>query len=211
MRLAALLTLANIENMASINYLWRNRAVFTLGSVNFYRAWAKRVLSLPELLTRNYKHSTLLAKGASIHEQAEIGHVTIDGPRNLLQVGAQSFLGRVYIALHDKVQIGERVCINDGVCLLTASHDVMDPAWSHTKAAIVISDYVWIGTNAMILPGVHLGRGAVVGAGAVVTKSVPAGGIVVGNPAKQLAKTRTEQLTYNPCEFLSANRAWLLG
>jgi hypothetical protein len=34
---------------------------------------------------------------------------------------------------------------------------------------------------------------------------------VVGNPAKQLAKTRTEQLTYNPCEFLSANRAWLLG
>jgi acetyltransferase-like isoleucine patch superfamily enzyme len=200
MRLAALLTLANIENMASINYLWRNRAVFTLGSVNFYRAWAKRVLSLPELLTRNYKRSTLLAKGASIHEQAEIGHVTIDGPRNLLQVGAQSFLGRVYIALHDKVQIGERVCINDGVCLLTASHDVMDPAWSHTKAAIVISDYVWIGTNAMILP-----------AGAVVTKSVPAGGIVVGNPAKQLAKTRTEQLTYNPCEFLSANRAWLLG
>jgi acetyltransferase-like isoleucine patch superfamily enzyme len=181
--------------MASINYLWKNRAVFSPGSVNFYRAWAKRILSLPELLTRNYKRSTLLIKGASIHEQAEIGQVTIDGPRSLLQIGAQSFLGRVYIALHDKVQIGGRVCINDGVCILTASHDVMDPAWSHTKAAIVIDDYVWIGTNAMILPGVHLGRGAVVGAGA----------------AKQLAKTRTEQLTYNPCEFLSANRAWLLG
>lgn len=201
----------NTCNMASIRYLWTHRAVFSIKSQSFYRAWAKRILSLPELLTRNYKRSLLLINGATIHEQAEIGHTTIDGPKSLLQIGALSFLGRVYIALHDKVTIGERVCINDGVYILTASHDVMDPLWRHTKAAIVIEDYVWIGTNAMILPGVHLGRGAVIGAGAVVSKSVPAGAIVVGNPAKQLAKTRTEELIYNPCEFLSANRAWLVG
>ena len=197
--------------MASINYLWAHRAVFSINSKSFYRAWAKRVLSLPELLTRNYKRSLLLIKGAEIHEQAEIGKTTVEGPHAMLHIGALSFLGRVYIALHDNVRIGKCVCINDGVYILTASHAVMDPLWRHTKAEIIIDDYVWIGTNAMILPGVHLGRGAVVGAGAVVSKSVPAGAIVVGNPAVQLSKKRTEELNYNPCEFLSANRAWLVG
>ena len=113
--------------------------------------------------------------------------------------------------MHDEVKIGNRVCINDGVEILTASHDVLDPQWKHSKGKVIIDDYVWIGTGAMILPGVHLCRGAVVGAGAVVTKSVPEGTIVAGNPAKTLSKKRVEQLNYNPCEFLAENRAWLLG
>ncbi|MBP6030359.1 MAG: CatB-related O-acetyltransferase [Sphingobium sp.] len=52
---------------------------------------------------------------------------------------------------------------------------------------LVIEDDVWIGHNVMILPGCkHVGRGAVIGAGAVVTKNVPAYAIVAGNPAKKL-------------------------
>ena len=62
----------------------------------------------------------------------------------------------------------------------------------------------------MILPGVYLGRGAVVGAGAVVSKSVTPDSIVIGNPAKPINKVRTQVLGYNPCEFLAANRAWLV-
>jgi acetyltransferase-like isoleucine patch superfamily enzyme len=109
------------------------------------------------------------------------------------------------------VKIGERVCINDGVDILTASHDVLDPKWQHIKGKIEIEDYVWIGTGAMILPGVTLGRGCVVGARAVVSKSVEPGTIVVGNPAKIVSKKRVEQLNYNPCEFLTVNRSWLIG
>jgi acetyltransferase-like isoleucine patch superfamily enzyme len=197
--------------MASFNYLWNNRAKFSPGSINFYRAWGKRLFSFPELLKRNSNRSRLTGKGAIVHETAEIGEADIDGKINFLSIGKESFLGRVKIALHDEVIIGERVCINDGVEILTASHDVYDPEWKHVKSKITIEDYVWIGTGAMILPGVVLGRGAVIGARAVVSKSVPAGNIVVGNPAKPINKTRPEYLNYNPCEFLAANRAWLFG
>ena len=113
--------------------------------------------------------------------------------------------------LHDVVEIGSNVCINDGVRILTATHDVNDPDWKHIKKRIVIEDYAWIATDAILLPGVTIGRGAVVGAGAVVSKSVLSGVVVAGNPARETGKIRPENLRYNACEFLAANRAWLVG
>ena len=197
--------------MASFNYLYTNRAKYPTGSRNFFRAWAKRLFSFPELFHRNMRRNKLVKKGASINERAEIGEVSIAGVLNFLSVGQETFLGRVTINIHDEVKIGNRVCINDGVEILTASHDVSDPNWKEVKAKIIIEDYVWIGTGAMILPGVTIGRGAVVGARAVVSKSVNAGAVVVGNPAKVINRTRCRELNYNPCEFLAANRAWLVG
>lgn len=197
--------------MASLNYLWMNRIQFPMNSPKFYKVWAKRFYSFPELVIRNKRRWMLTRQGAQIHESAEIGEVTVDGHKHKLSIGAHSFLGQVYMALHDRIIIGEKVCINDGVRILTASHDVGDPEWKHTKEQIVIDDFVWIGMGAIILPGVHLGRGAVVGAGAVVARSVAPGDIVVGNPAKKVNRARCQDFTYNPCEFLAANRAWLLG
>ena len=166
---------------------------------------------MPELMRRNRRRSQLVKRGASIDSKAEIGEVNISGSSKNFKMGAYSFLGKVHIALHDKVSIGNNVCINDGVQLLTASHNVQDPEWKHVKGAITIDDYVWIATNAIILPGVHIGKGAVVGAGAVVSKNVESGQIVTGNPAIPISKKRCEELNYNPCEFLAANRAWLVG
>ena len=197
--------------MASFRYLWKNRAQFPIGSRLFFRAWGKRLFSFPELLRRNRRKAKLTSRGAIIHETAEIGEAAIEGVIKLFSIGRESFLGRVKIAVHDDVRIGNRVCINDGVEILTASHDVLDPEWKHVKAKVIIEDYVWIGTGAMIMPGVVIGKSAVIGARAVVTKSVPARSIVVGNPARPITKTRTTELDYNPCEFLAANRAWLFG
>jgi len=198
--------------MASFPYLWSNRARFPIYSILFYRAWAKRLLCFPELIKRNYRRSILVKKGAKINSTAEIGLLKADGNKHKLQIGAQTFIGKVIIALHDEVVIGNNVCINDGVQLLTASHNVLDPNWNHIKEKIIIEDYVWIATNAIILPGVHIGKGAVVGAGAVVSKNVLQGEIVAGNPAKLVSKKRNvEELVYNPCEFLAGNRAWLIG
>jgi len=197
--------------MASISYLWANRVKFSITSGNFYRTWAKRLLLIPSLLKRNSKRNGLVRKGAVIHDRAEIGEVDVSGHKNKLTIGSQSFLGKVTIALHDEVTIGERVCINDGVEILTASHDVSDPEWKHVKGKVIIEDYAWIGTGAMILPGVTIGRGAVVGARAVVSKSVAPGAIAVGIPAVPISKKRCEELNYDPCEFLAANRAWLIG
>lgn len=197
--------------MASFKYLWLNRAKFQMGSTEFYRSWGKRIFSLFELIKRNRCRWKLIRKGASIHETAEIGGVKITGGLKFLTVGQESFVGRVTMNIHDSVVIGNRVCINDGVEILTASHDVEDPQWGQVKAPIIINDYAWIGTGAMILPGVTIGKGAVVGARSVVTKSVLPGQIVVGNPARPSSKMRPIDLTYNPCEFLAENRAWLKG
>lgn len=197
--------------MASLHYLWSQRARFPAGSSAFFKAWAKRMLLLYDVMQRNYRRHKLVRKGAMIHERAEIGELRVEGNCAHLKIGQLSFLGQVHLALHAKVEIGERVCINDGVEILTASHDISDPAWKVTKGAIVIEDYAWIGTGAMILPGVHIGQGAVVGARAVVSKSVAPQTIVVGNPARPVSKSRCRELHYNPCEFLAANRAWLLG
>ncbi|MBD1393306.1 acyltransferase [Mucilaginibacter glaciei] len=197
--------------MASLKYLWSNRAKFPFASNAFNRAWAKRLLLFGRLLKMNRRRRKLVNKGADIDNRAEIGIAKIDGHKHRLTVGGFSFIGRAAIVLHANVTIGSYVCINDGVELLTASHDVTDPAWAQVASEIIIEDYAWIGQGAMLLPGVTIGRGAVVGARAVVTKSVAAGAIVAGNPAVVLPKTRSEELNYNPCEFLATNRAWLVG
>lgn len=197
--------------MATFAYLWNNRVRFKFGSGAFFKVWAKRVLSLGELLHRNRKRSRLTGQGAIISETAELGAVIANGNKGHLKIGDFSFIGQVELALHDRIEIGNYVCVNDGVKLLSASHKLDDPMWSHKKAPIVIDDYAWIATNAIILPGVRIGEGAVVGAGAVVSKDVAAYSIVTGNPAQAIAKSRTRDLNYNPCEFLAANRAWLVG
>lgn len=56
--------------------------------------------------------------------------------------------------------------------------------WDKTRTGIIIEDDVWIGANSVILPGVTIKKGAVVGAGSVVTKDVPSYAVVCGNPAR---------------------------
>ena len=195
--------------MASFNYLWSNRMKSAFLSKQFLLRWAKRILTFKSLIVYNSRRLSLTNLGAKIASTAEIGLVKIDGNKCNLSVGEFSFIGRVEIALHDKVQIGNFVCINDGVVILSASHDVLDPFWRHKKSPIQIGDYAWIATNAIILPGVKIGRGAVVGAGAIVSKDVEDYSIVIGNPAIVIDKKRTKTLNYNPCEFLAVNNAWL--
>lgn len=62
--------------------------------------------------------------------------------------------------------------------------NISSQKWDESKTGITIGDDVWIGANCVILPGVHIHNGAVIGAGSVVTKDIPANAIAVGNPAK---------------------------
>lgn len=194
--------------MASFSYLWKNRAKYKPFSIAFFKSWAKRFFSLKEVFKRNLRRNSLNRKGALIEETAEIGHLEANGKKSNLKIGSFTFLGRVELALHEKITIGSYVCINDGVKILSASHDLNDPLWRHIKKEIIIDDYAWIATNAIILPGVHIGKGAVIGAGAVVSKSVTPYSVVAGNPAIPV-KERCKEFNYNPCEFLAGNHAWL--
>ncbi|MBN8420533.1 MAG: acyltransferase [Verrucomicrobia bacterium] len=133
----------------------------------------------------------------------------ISGQLHKLTIGEHCFVGRAELAVHAPLTLGACVCINDGVKILTASHDVTDSEWRTVAKPIVIEDHVWIATNALILPGVTLGRGAVVAAGAVVVNDVPPLGIVAGNPARLLDKCRVSHLDYQPTHSLALFRAWL--
>ena len=92
------------------------------------------------------------------------------------------------------ITIGSGVFIAPKVNLVTLNHDQDPENRSATIAKpVVINDNVWIGIGATICPGVTVGRGSIVAAGAVVTKDVPENTVVGGNPAKIIKTIETER------------------
>jgi acetyltransferase-like isoleucine patch superfamily enzyme len=82
--------------------------------------------------------------------------------------------------------IGDNVDISPGVWILTDSHDMNDPLFREVLAPVIIGDHAWIGSRALILPGVTVGEGAVVAAGAIVTGDVAPFTVVAGVPARPI-------------------------
>ena len=194
--------------MMTLAYLWRERSRHPYGSFAWLKSWAKRIYNAGELLRICWKQYRLSSQGAQIGALAVVD-AQILGRAGHLSVGPETSIGRATMLLQVSVQIGARVTINDGVTILTASHDLNDPAWRVFTRSVQIDDYAWIAQNATILPGVHIGRGAVVGAGAVVSKDVKPYAVVVGNPAQPNSAARTQDLDYSPVAFLAPYEAWL--
>lgn len=91
--------------------------------------------------------------------------------------------------------IGNNTDIAQEVNIWTLSHDIKDPEHKSFGKDVTIGDHCWIGARASILPGVNVGKGAVIGTCAVVTKDVPPRAVVVGNPARQVGE-RDNPLNY---------------
>jgi len=119
-------------------------------------------------------------------------------------VGARTWINRsCTLDLRGGLDIGADVSISPEVMILTATHGIDSPSFEVLNRRVVIEDHVWIGTRATILPGVTLGRGAVVAAGAVVTRDVPPLTIVGGVPAREIGSRDPSILEYR----LGANYA----
>jgi len=119
-----------------------------------------------------------------------MGALRITGPGRieLFSIGESSFVtGPVSVDLGARIRIGDRVHIGHELLLLTLDHEIGPPTERCAQlvaAPIDIGDACWIGSRVTILPGVTIGRGAVVASGAVVTRDVPPETMVGGVPAR---------------------------
>lgn len=111
-------------------------------------------------------------------------------------IGENSFLNRgAYLMDGAKITIGKRCFIGPFVGMYTANHplDVYRRQQGLEKAEpICIGDDVWIGANVVILPGVSIGSRSVIGAGSVVTRSIPEGVLAAGNPCRIIKKIEVD-------------------
>jgi len=98
-------------------------------------------------------------------------------------IGKDVWFTNTYILDYAPVYFGEHITIGPDVKIITSWHELDNLNIVKAKP-IIIEDNVWITMNAIILPGVVIGKNSIVGAGAVVTKSVPANSLIAGNPAK---------------------------
>lgn len=189
-------------------FFWKHREQPNKLS-RWFIVWVKRFLQFIPLCRILFRTQWLKIKGASIGKLVVIGKVKCQGPLTHLYIGEQTSLGRCEIALHDHIVIGRCVVINDGAVLLTASHSISNPKWNLKKKPITIGDYAWLATNTIILPGVRIGRGAVIGAGSIVRDDVPDYAVVIGNPAIVQDVKRTKMLNYSPVLFNAPFEAWI--
>jgi len=111
------------------------------------------------------------------------------GDNNVVNFGCL-FDGRKF-----NITTGSNVSIGPEATILTLGHDPQSPDFSDKGGDVVIGDRVWIGYRALVMPGVNIGDGAVVAAGAVVTTDVEPYTIVAGVPAKKIGD-RNRELTY---------------
>lgn len=195
--------------MKLISYLFQNRVKYSFGTWLWLKYWLKRLRTSPALLKMVLRSNRLRKYCKKFGDANAVSKLSIHGNSKRVSIGSFCAIGRIEIQTHEDVVIGNCVVINDGCNLITGSHDVHHPAWPLTASPITIGDYAWIATGACVLPGVSIGKGAVVGAFAVVSKSVPDNAIVVGNPAKIVGHRQVEKFEYRPSDSYATFEAWL--
>jgi maltose O-acetyltransferase len=132
-----------------------------------------------------------IGRGSTIHMGTKFFE-----PSNIT-LGVDSVVGdRTFLDGRDNLVIGNHVDIASEVMIYNSEHDINDPEFKALTAPVSVQDYVFIGPRSIILPGVNIGKGAVVAAGAVVTHDVPPFSIVAGVPSKIIGTRKLKNPDY---------------
>ena len=132
-----------------------------------------------------------IGKGSVIHMWCNFFN-----PRGVT-IGEDTIIGdHAFLDGRAPLTIGSHVDIASQVLIYNSKHDINDPNFIPVNEPVVIEDYVFIGPRAIIQPGVKIGRGAIVAAGAVVTHDVPPFAIVGGVPAEIIGERKIKDLHY---------------
>ncbi len=127
--------------------------------------------------------------GALIRDNVEIGDNAVVMMGAIINIGAKIGEGSMIdmgAILGGRAQVGKRCHVGAGAVLA----GVIEPP---SAMPVILEDDVLVGANAVIVEGVHIGQGAVIGAGSIVLKDVPAGAVVAGNPAKIIKTEKSDQ------------------
>lgn len=132
-----------------------------------------------------------IGKGSTIHMGVRFFQP------NGVEVGDDTVVGfRTFLDGREKLKIGSHVDIASEVMIYNSEHNLESEGFEATSAPVEIDDYCFIGPRAIIMPGVKIGKGAVVAGGAVVTKDVEPFTIVGGVPAKPIGERKNKNPNY---------------
>ena len=149
---------------------------------------------LPSVVVRRFLYRRLfrmkMARGAVVYRRCEIW-----APRQV-ELGPRAIVGQdCFLDGRRGITIGADAALSSEVMIWTLEHDPQDPDFGCRGGPVAIGARAWIGARAIILPDPEIGEGAVVAAGAVVTRNVEPFTIVGGVPAKKIGE-RTRELRY---------------
>lgn len=149
---------------------------------------------IPSHLIRNTKYRFFgmkIGSGSTIHMWANFFNL-----KNI-EIGKDTIIGdHAFLDGRDKLKIGNHTDIASSVMIYNSEHDLSKDDFSAIVAPVEIGDYCFIGPRVIIMPGVKIGKGAVVAGGAVVTKDVPEFTIVGGVPAKPIGERKNKNPNY---------------
>lgn len=145
------------------------------------------LLAVGKLPIHRLRVAALRRWGAAVGEGATFHHGFEVRNARGLRVGARSSIGNdAILDARGGLTIGSDVNLSTGVQIWTGQHDWQSETFAYEKAPVTIGDHAWISARVIILPGVTIGEGAVIAAGAVVTQDVAPYTLMGGVPAKKL-------------------------
>jgi acetyltransferase-like isoleucine patch superfamily enzyme len=146
---------------------------------------------LPSARFRRFVYRRLF--GLKVHPTAWIyPRAQIRSPKSVA-IGPGSIVGLdAILDGRGSLSIGAHVNLSSEVAIWTDEHDPNDPDFRSRRSPVRIDDYAWLSFRATVLPGVSIGRGAVIAAGSVVTRDVPPMSIVAGVPARMIGRRQSD-------------------
>ncbi len=164
-------------------YMEANENIIT----DFYLEQDRRNSAIPLLDVTNI--NARIEPGALIRDHVKIGNNAVIMMGAIINIGAvigEETMIDMGAVLGGRVEVGKRCHVGAGAVLA----GVIEPP---SATPVILEDDVLIGANAVVIEGVRIGKGAVVGAGAIVREDVPAGAVVVGNPARIIKQQKDEK------------------
>lgn len=159
--------------------------------MNFFKKTIKRIAYKIYQLGKSFEREKIL-KPYKFDSTVRLGEVYLEGP---VTIGACTYMnsGLLVAGDHSKISIGRHCTIGRNVHIRSRTHDLTRPTSDENfpkhivvEADIKVGDYVWIGDNVLVKPGINIGDNAIIGANSIVIKDVRPFEIVGGVPAKHI-------------------------